>query len=118
MKRAGASITWISEPVIKEPKDYKVVGHIFKKIKIHPILCNNISETEGNFRWMANETGGSFFYLKEISDLSDLLTGICLKETGKLPYFERKLLANGNKVPVSKKLLFLQLKDGAVVKRS
>ena len=34
MKRAGASITWISEPVIKEAKDYRVVGHIFKKIKI------------------------------------------------------------------------------------
>ena len=40
MKRAGASITWISEPVIKEPKDYRVVGHIFKKIKIHPDYDN------------------------------------------------------------------------------
>ncbi len=29
---------------------------------------------------MANETGGAFFYLKEISDLSDLLIGICLKD--------------------------------------
>jgi len=36
MKRAGASITWISEPVIKEPKDYKTVGYIFKNIKIRP----------------------------------------------------------------------------------
>ena len=87
-----------------------------KGIKIYPILCNNISETEGNFRWMANETGGAFFYLKEISDLSDLLIGICLKETGKLPYFERKLLENGDKVPLSKKLLFQQLNDGAMVK--
>jgi len=40
MKRAGASITWISEPVIKEAKDYRVVGHIFKKIKIHPDYDN------------------------------------------------------------------------------
>jgi hypothetical protein len=40
MKRAGASITWISEPVIKEAKDYRVVGYIFKKIKIHPDYDN------------------------------------------------------------------------------
>ena len=65
---------------------------------------------------MANATGGVFFYLKEISDLSDLLIGICLKETGKLPYFEKKLLEHGDKVPSSRKLLFLQLKEGAMAK--
>jgi len=36
MKRAGASITWITEHVIKEPEDYKIVGYIFKNIKIAP----------------------------------------------------------------------------------
>jgi len=36
MKRAGASITWISEHVIKEPKDYRTVGYIFKNMKIYP----------------------------------------------------------------------------------
>ena len=40
MKRAGASITWISEPIIKEPEDYRVVGHIFKNIKILPDYNN------------------------------------------------------------------------------
>jgi len=40
MKRAGASITWITEHVIKEPKDYKTVGYIFKNIKIHPDYNN------------------------------------------------------------------------------
>lgn len=40
MKRAGASITWISEHVIKEPKDYKTLGYIFKNIKIHPDFEN------------------------------------------------------------------------------
>lgn len=97
----------------EEVKAIKVKG-----IKIYPILCNNISETEGNFRWMADETGGKFFYLKEIPDLSDLLIGICLKETGNLPYFEKKLLAYGDEVPLSKKLLLKQLKDGAMVKPS
>jgi hypothetical protein len=36
MKRAGASITWMSEPLIKNPEDYRVAGYIFKNIKIHP----------------------------------------------------------------------------------
>ncbi|MBM4332293.1 MAG: hypothetical protein FJ117_13935 [Deltaproteobacteria bacterium] len=40
MKRAGASLTWISEHVIKEPKDYKVLGYIFKNIKILPAYDN------------------------------------------------------------------------------
>jgi len=88
-----------------------------KGTKIYPILCNNIGETEGSFRWMAAETGGMFFYLKEISDLTDLLTGICLKETGQLAFFERKLLENGDKVPQSRRLLLSQLSAGADVER-
>jgi len=40
MKRAGASITWITEHVLKEPKDYRTVGYIFKNIKIHPDYDN------------------------------------------------------------------------------
>ena len=40
MRRAGASITWISEHVLKEPRDYKVVGYIFKNIRIHPDYDN------------------------------------------------------------------------------
>jgi hypothetical protein len=36
MKRAGASITWMAEPIIKEPKDYKIVGYIFRNMKIYP----------------------------------------------------------------------------------
>jgi hypothetical protein len=84
--------------------------------KIYPILCNNIMETEGNFRWMAAETGGLFFYLKELSDLTDLLTGICLKETGQFPRFARALLENGTPVPQSKRLLLAQLSETAIVK--
>ena len=98
-------------------RDYREEIKALKKkgIKLYPILCNNLSETEGNFRWMAQETGGTFFYLKEISDLSDLLIGICLKETGKLPFFEKKLLEYGDEVPLSKKQLLLQLHDGATI---
>ena len=40
MKRAGASITWITEHIIKEPKDYKTIGYIFKNMKILPDYNN------------------------------------------------------------------------------
>jgi len=40
MRRNGVSITWITEHVIKMPKDYKVVGHIFRNIRIHPDYDN------------------------------------------------------------------------------
>jgi hypothetical protein len=40
MRRAGVSMPWISEHVIKEPKDYKTVGYIFKNIKIFPDYDN------------------------------------------------------------------------------
>ncbi len=82
-----------------------------KGIRIYPILCNAISETESNFRWMACETGGEFFYLKNISDMRDLLTGICLKETGKLSFFEKRLLEYGD-LTKSKKEILLQLSGG------
>lgn len=36
MRQGGVSINWISEHVIKEPKDYKTVGYIFENMKILP----------------------------------------------------------------------------------
>ena len=97
-------------------RDYRKEVELLKRkgVKIYPILCNSISETETTFRWMAQETGGRFFYLKEISDISDLLVGICLKETGKLPFFERKLLENKD-MTESKRRLLLELKGGQEV---
>jgi hypothetical protein len=53
MRKAGISISWVSEHVIKEPKDYKTVGYIFKNIKIHP-------DYEGYRRWQ-REVGGKGF---------------------------------------------------------
>jgi von Willebrand factor type A domain len=81
-------------------KDYRkeVEAIKTKGIKIYPILCNNMQETESSFRWMASETDGTFIYLNDISSLSDILTGICLKETGKLLEYKSKLLEYGDKV--------------------
>jgi hypothetical protein len=80
-------------------KDYRKEVEVIKgkEIKIYPILCNNMHETESSFRWMANETGGTFIYLNEISSLSDILTGICLKEAGKLLEYKARLLEYGDK---------------------
>jgi hypothetical protein len=36
MRRGGVSLSWLSEHVIKGPKDYKTVGYIFKNIKVTP----------------------------------------------------------------------------------
>lgn len=88
-------------------KDYRqeVESIKTKGIKIYPILCNNINETESSFRWMASETGGTFIYLKEISSLSDILIGICLKEAGKLLEYKTKLLKCGDKSRLENLLL-------------
>ncbi|MFZ4854757.1 MAG: vWA domain-containing protein [Desulfuromonadaceae bacterium] len=88
-------------------KDYRqeVEAIKAKGIKIYPILCNNIHETESSFRWMAGETDGTFIYLDDISSLSDILTGICLKETGKLLEYKSKLLEHGDKVRLEHILL-------------
>jgi hypothetical protein len=36
MQRAGASLGWTQEHVIKTPKDYAVVAHIFENIEVFP----------------------------------------------------------------------------------
>ena len=95
-------------------KDYRAEVETIKNkgIKIYPILCNNIHETESSFRWMANETGGTFIYLKEIAGLTDLLIGICLKETGKLLEYKAKLLEYGDKARVDR-ILLLEMPEQA-----
>lgn len=42
MKRAGISITWIDEHLIKKPEDYKVVGYIFRNLKVEPYFDDYI----------------------------------------------------------------------------
>jgi hypothetical protein len=36
MLDSGASITWLNEHVIKRPEDYRVVGYIFRNIRVTP----------------------------------------------------------------------------------
>ena len=36
MRKAGASLLWIEEHIIKKPEDYRVVGHIFEHLELTP----------------------------------------------------------------------------------
>ena len=36
MRKAGASLIWIEEHVIKKPEDYRVVGYIFENLELTP----------------------------------------------------------------------------------
>ena len=36
MKQSGASITWVKEPAIKGPEDYRVLAHIFGNLTLKP----------------------------------------------------------------------------------
>jgi len=49
MLRSGASITWLDEHVIKRPEDYRVVGYIFRNIRVSP--------DDDNYRAFHQEVG-------------------------------------------------------------
>ncbi len=49
MMRAGASLGWTQEHVIKQPADYEVIGYIFENLKVHP--------NPGDFLAYADELG-------------------------------------------------------------
>ncbi len=36
MKRAGASLGWVQEHILKRVEDYRIVGHIFENIEVFP----------------------------------------------------------------------------------
>jgi uroporphyrinogen decarboxylase-like protein len=40
MRKAGASVAWVDEPVIKTVDDYRVVGHIFRNVRVVPDYDN------------------------------------------------------------------------------
>ena len=60
MKQAGISIHWISEHVIKEPKDYRTLGYIFRNVKVLPDYENYLDfQREINGKGLAVTFGSS-----------------------------------------------------------
>jgi len=47
MRKAGASITWVKEHVIKKPEDYPVVEYIFNNLKLTPDFDDYITWKDG-----------------------------------------------------------------------
>lgn len=46
MRKAGVSISWLTEHVIKGPDDYRIVGYIFKNMKVLPDYQNYLDLQE------------------------------------------------------------------------
>jgi len=47
MKRAGASLTWIEEHVLKRPEDYRVVGYLFENLELTPAYDDFVKWRDG-----------------------------------------------------------------------
>lgn len=46
MLDAGASMSWITEHAIREPRDFEVVGHIFSHLKIEPYFAGYLARRQ------------------------------------------------------------------------
>jgi uroporphyrinogen-III decarboxylase len=46
MLDAGASVAWVTDHAIREPRDFDVVGHIFSHLKVEPNLPGYIAHRE------------------------------------------------------------------------
>ncbi|AFY37221.1 von Willebrand factor type A [[Leptolyngbya] sp. PCC 7376] len=83
-----------------------------KGIKLYAIQCGRQRDTERVFREMARETGGVYLNLSNISDLVDLLIGVCMQEVGLLMTFQEQLRQT-QRLTTSKKSLLNCLGHGS-----
>lgn len=89
-----------------------------KGIKIYSVFCCEEDElrlarkqTVGQFfQWIAQETDGKYLELAEINELVDLMTGICMKETGHLEEFIKELQTKRPQLPQTTVRALLALK--------
>ncbi|MEW6407686.1 MAG: vWA domain-containing protein [Patescibacteria group bacterium] len=103
--------------------NYKAEVEEFKRkgIKVYSVFCFEEGELGSRrkqkvqefFKWIAKETGGRYLELSEIDEVVDLLTAICMKETGNLESFIAELRSIGRLRPGSnKEKTLLALGDG------
>lgn len=93
--------------------DYKVETAALsqKNVKIYAVQCGRDSSTEQVFRWLSSQTNGIYLNLENISDLVDLLIGVCMKEVGLLESYTQKLQSD-KLMTESKSRLLKQLNPG------
>ncbi len=91
--------------------DYKdeVAKLVQRNVTIYTVLCGDAEQARTVFRWIADESDGRLLRLENISDITDLLIAVCMKQVGKLEEFTRRL-AVGGRLTDSKKVLFEKLK--------
>ena len=91
--------------------DYRhEVGEFMKKgVKVYPVFAGYRDTVREFFRKLAADTGGRFLEISDIDALTDLLIGICMKETGNLPRFLEGLRKN-RQLTGDKERLLLTLK--------
>jgi hypothetical protein len=77
MKNSGVSLSWIAEHVIKGPEDYKVVGYIFRNMKLLPAYESFLSYQEhaGDkgfaAAWASPSAGPMHHIMKHLIDMTD-----------------------------------------------
>lgn len=89
-----------------------------KGIKIYSVFCCEEEDLHSSrkkrvkefFKWIAKETDGKYLELAEINELVDLMTGICMKETGHLEEFIQELKIRRPQLPQSTARALLALK--------
>jgi hypothetical protein len=75
MLDAGASMSWITEHAIREPRDFDVVGHIFSHLKIEPqwegylARCREIGEQGLAIGYLQGTAGPIHHIMKELLPL-------------------------------------------------
>lgn len=89
-----------------------------KGVAVYSVFCreedvfsNRSKKVQKFFEDVAATTNGKFLKLEEIDDVVDLLTGICLKQTGQLDDFIHALRTK-NLLTESKRKILIQLKGG------
>jgi hypothetical protein len=92
-------------------RDYKAEGNALgqKGVKIYATQCGKDLSAAEAFRWLSSQTKGTYLNLENISDLVDLLIGVCMKEVGLLESYTEKLESD-KKLTGSKAQIFKQLK--------
>lgn len=101
----------VLDGVNKCPKDinykFEIEGLRQKQIQIFSVFCGHISKVRKFYQEMAQSTKGRFLEIKEIGILTEILTGIAMKQTGNLDNYIKRLKKTKQLPQHTKKILRL-----------
>ena len=87
--------------------DYAQEVEEFKKksIRIYSVFCGKKSKVRDFYQMLSENTEGRFLEIAKVNLISDLLVGVCMKETGKLDKFLESLREKKQLDPAREKTL-------------